>query len=141
LVQLLSRWEALAVRGFNLARTVPGITYTRVEPDEDGFVNAGGGMDISGLFRRKKKTPPKAEEKGRAANRTPALATGAPANPAPPGEREPSYSIDGSRQTLPFGGTAIVSNAQLILSRHSLASRADGELIFVLVPKWTAPPN
>lgn len=142
-VQLLSRWEAIAVRGFNMARTVPGITYTRVEPDEDGFVNTGGGMDLGGLFRRKKKTPPKGEEKGRAAQRSPAPAPApaAPATPATPEEREPSYSSDASRQTLPFAGTAIVSNDQLILSRHPLANPGDGELIFVLVPKWATGAN
>jgi hypothetical protein len=33
-----------------------------VEEDEDGFVNTGGGADIGGLFRRRKKekNPPKA---------------------------------------------------------------------------------
>ena len=98
-------------------------------------------MDLGGLFRRKKKTPPKGEEKGRAARRSPAPATAAPATPATPEEREPSYSIDASRQTLPFAGTAIVSNDQLILSRHPLANPGDGELIFGLVPKWATGAN
>lgn len=135
-VQLLSRWEALAVRGFNLAaRSVPGITYERVEEDEDGFVNTGGGANIGGLFRRKKKEP--APKPAKNAAKPAAGAAPVPAPAAAPGENEPSYQAGTDRQRIQLEGAVLTGSGRPLLSRHPLAERQDGELLFILIPTWS----
>ena len=121
---LLANWEKIALRAFNLARTVPGITYTKVEPDEDGFVNTGGGTDVGGLFRRKKTKV--AAKKG-------APAAAAVANPTAPSEREPSYAAEPAPEIVPLQGQWIGAAGQLLVSRRTLSVGDNpGELYLVV---------
>ena len=121
-VSLLARWEAMAVRGFNLARAVPGVAYERMEEDEDGFVNTGGGSDLGGLFKRKKKDkqPPQKETKpGTVA--------------APAAGREPSYVAETAVETVPMSGEWIGPAGQLLVRRTALAAGDNpGDLYLVL---------
>ena len=120
---LLAGWEKLAVRGFNLARAVPGITYTKAEPDEDGFVNTSGGTDLGGLFRRKKKDPKK----------TGPAPAAAPAGPAPTSEHEPSYSAIRAPEQVPLQGQWIGVAGQLLISRKALSVGADSGDLYLVV--------
>ena len=127
-VQLFSKWEALAVRTFNAARTIPGITYERVEEDEDGFVNTGGTTDLGGLFRRKKKAAPPPPAKAAKGPSKAALASVAPA-----ASGEPEYFSDQVPETVSLSGTWLGAPGDLIVSRHPLvAEPGAGELILVL---------
>lgn len=137
-VQLFSRWEALAVRTFNVVKTVPGITYERVEEDEDGFVNTGGTADLGGLFRRKKKkedakpaTPAKAAKPTKAGKLAGAKTAAAPT--APP-EREPSYYDEQQPAQVVLNGSWIGTGG-LILQRQTLAGGTEaGDFYFVVTP-------
>ncbi len=120
-VSLLARWEAMAVRGFNLARAVPGVAYQKMEEDEDGFVNTGGGTDLGGLFRRKKKDKPSKKETKPAAIAAPAAG------------REPSYSAEAAIETVPMSGEWIGQAGQLLVRRTALAAGDNpGDLYLVL---------
>ena len=120
-VSLLARWEAMAVRGFNLARAVPGVAYEKMEEDEDGFVNTGGGSDLGGLFKRKKKDKPSKKE------------TKPGAVAAPAAGREPSYSAETAVETVPMLGEWIGQAGQLLVRRTALAAGDNpGDLYLVL---------
>ena len=130
-VRLYSKWEALAVRTFNAARTLPGITYERVEEDEDGFVNTGGTTDLGGLFRRKKNPAkpqapaPSKRTKGAAKSNLAAAA------PAPTGE--PEYFSDQVPETVALNGTWLGAPGGVIVQRHPLvAEPGAGDLVFVV---------
>lgn len=127
-VSLLSEWEQLAVRGFNLAAKIPNITYEKVEEDEDGFVNTGGGVDVGGFFRRKKKDRKEPAKK-------PAVVLGA--KPAAAGSaaaaNEPSYLADHAFESAPFKGQWLGPGNALLILRHPLPGGADaGDLYLVL---------
>ena len=129
-VALLARWETIAVRGFNVARNVPGITYEKLEEDEDGFVNTGGGSDFGGLFKRKKKDKP-AGKKG-----SKPLAVSVAAATAPPAEREPSYSAETAVEKVPLRGEWLGMGGQLLITRMPLSLGDNpGDLYLVLQPR------
>jgi hypothetical protein len=135
---LLARWEQLAVRGFNLAATIPGITYTKVEEDEDGFVNTGGGADIGGLFRRRKKekNPPKA-----APAKSPAKGA-APTAPKPsagsPATGEPSYAAEVAQEDLALRGDWLGVGGQLLITRARLTQGDKPGDLYVIFQARTA---
>ena len=125
-VSLLERWEAVAVRGFNVVRKVPGITYEKLEEDEDGFVNTGGGSDFSGLFKRKRKD--KAADKKTS---SPLAVAAAAANA--PREHEPSYSAETAVETVPLHGHWLGTGGQLLITRVPLSvGKNPGDFYLVL---------
>lgn len=133
-VRLYSKWEALAVRTFNAARTLPGITYERVEEDEDGFVNTGGTTDLGGLFRRKKK--PAKPQAPAPSKRTKGAAKSEMAAAAPTPSGEPEYFSDQVPETVPLNGTWLGAPGGVIVQRHPLvAEPGAGDLVFVLTVK------
>jgi hypothetical protein len=93
-----------------------------MEEDEDGFVNTGGGSDLGGLFKRKKKDkqPPQKETKpGTVA--------------APAAGREPSYVAETAVETVPMSGEWIGPAGQLLVRRTALAAGDNpGDLYLVL---------
>jgi hypothetical protein len=112
--QLKAKWESLAVRGFNAASKIPGITYQKTEEDEDGFVNMGKGSDISGLFKKKPKNkPPAASEKA-----------------APD---EPDYLDDPAFEKVSMAGVEMVSPGGMIVTRQRLAATDAVEELFFLI--------
>lgn len=127
-MQLISKWEALAVRTFNAARTIPGITCERVEEDEDGFVNTGGTTDLGGLFRRKRK--PAAPPTAKAAKGAPKAAV---ASAAPQATGEPEYFSDQIAETVLLSGNWLGVPGELIVRRHPLVAEPGArELILAL---------
>ena len=121
-VALLARWETIAVRGFNLAKTVPGITYEKVEEDEDGFVNTGGGTSFGGLFGRKKKDRDVGKKDAKAA-----LTAAA---------HEPDYSAEVATEKVPLHGEWLGTGGPLLITRVPLATGKDpGDLYLVLQPR------
>ncbi len=128
-VTLLATWEKLAVRGFNIARAVPGITYTKVEPDEDGFVNTGGGTDIGGFFRKKK---PKADAKKGNPPANPEASKG-PAAPGITHEREPSYSAEPPPDKIPLQGQWIGPAGQMLVTRRVLSAVENSGDLYLVV--------
>ncbi len=126
---LLATWEKLAVRGFTLAAAVPGITYSKVEPDEDGFVNTGGGTDLGGLFRRRK--PKDAAKKDAPAK--PSKAAKAAVIAAATTEREPSYASEPPPEKIVLQGDWIGFAGQLLVSRREMpAADQSGDLYLVI---------
>ncbi len=125
-VALLATWEKYAVRAFNLARTVPGITYTKTEVDEDGFVNTGGGSDIGGFFKKKKKDP--------GAGKKPAPSDATPAAALP--GNEPSYSAETARERIWLQGAWSGAGSPLLITRVQLSiGDKPGELYLVIQPR------
>ncbi len=100
-VTLLGEWEKFAARGFTLLHAVPGVAYTKVEEDEDGFVSTGGGANLGGLFGRKSKNVGKKEA-------VDAVQTAG---------HEPSYLSDISVDKYPFHGEWLGTGGQLLISR------------------------
>ncbi len=141
-VQLFSRWEALAVRTFNVVKTIPGITYERVEEDEDGFVNTGGSTELGGLFRRKKKkdepksAPPPKTAKAVKADKSGKSATAkVSAEPAAPPEREPSYSDEQQPAQVILNGSWLGAAGHMILQRQALVGGPEaGDFYFIINP-------
>lgn len=143
-VSLLFRWETLALRGFNAARTVPGITYQKMEEDEDGFVNTGGGTDVSRFFKRKNKKekkpgtkvdtgkPPPAAQRGKAAPADPVNPSGAGSGSGV-AEHEPSYLGDDNLERVTLRGEWIGPSGGLLVTRVALKSgQPPGDLYVVL---------
>lgn len=125
-VGLLSRWETYAVRGFNLVKAIPHITYQKMEEDEDGFVNTGGGSTLGGLFGRKKND----QKTGK-----PTVAKLAAAVTAPVGH-EPSYLADSVVEKVPLHGQWQGPTGQLLVTRLPLsAGEKPGELYLVIQPR------
>ncbi len=130
-VRLYSKWEALAVRTFNAARTLPGITYERVEEDEDGFVNIGGTTDLGGLFRRKKN--PAKPQAPAPSKRTKGAAKSGLAATAPGPSGEPEYFSDQVLETVPLDGNWLGAPGGVIVQRQALVTEPSaGDLVFVL---------
>lgn len=130
-VQLYSRWEALAVRAFSAAKTLPGITYDRMEEDEDGFVNTGGTTDFGGLFRRRKTRQKADKPTGGAPGKAPARAAASGSAPQP--KREPDYLDATVMESVALSGQRLCPAGEMIIRRHPLSTEPDaGELILVL---------
>ncbi len=126
---LLATWEKLAVRGFTLAAAVPGITYSKVEPDEDGFVNTGGGTDLGGFFRRRK--PKDAAKKDTPAK--PSKTAKAAVTAAATTEREPSYTSEPPPEKIALQGDWIGFAGQLLVSRREMSvTNPSGDLYLVV---------
>ncbi len=121
-VALLGQWEKFAARGFNILHAVPGVAYEKVEEDEDGFVNTGGGANVGGLFRRKSKPVGKKEA---------AAAVQAAAH-------EPSYLADIAVQKFHFHGEWQGTGGPLLITRAPLSDgsgKDPSDLYLVLQPR------
>ena len=119
-VALLGQWEKFAARGFNILHAVPGVAYEKVEEDEDGFVNTGGGASLSGLFGRKSKPVGKKEA-------AEAVQTAA---------HEPSYLSDIAVEKFHFQGEWLGTGGQLLVTRAPLSVGKDpSDLYIVLQPR------
>jgi hypothetical protein len=113
---LVAAWERLALTAFKAASKVPGLTYQSDVEDEDGFLNSREGIDVSGLFGKKRK---KAE----------------PASAPPPGATgEPSYLGDTARMEVVLSGRRQLADGELLVERLP-SVRPDGKvdtLYFIL---------
>jgi hypothetical protein len=114
---LISAWERVALRAFKAASKVPGITYQSDVEDEDGFLNSREGIDVGGLFgkKRKKAAPEEAPQ--------PQAATG-----------EPSYLGDTARMEVVLSGRRQLADGELFVERLP-SVRPDGKvdtLYFIL---------
>jgi len=114
---ILAQWEKLAVTAFNWASKIPGATYQSQTLDDDGFAGPSGGLDLGGLFGKKKKKG--AEE------------------PAKTGVAiEPSYLMDAGRTELSLEGDELLPDGRAAVFELSRAKGEDPETIYlILYPK------
>jgi hypothetical protein len=110
--QLLFKWESLAVRAFDAASKIPGLAYQKTEEDDDGFVDSGHGMDISGFFRKKPKTPPVDD----------AVSPG-----------EPDYLADTKFEITPLAGQCVTSLGGLIIVRLPIGLPPSSDELFLVI--------
>ncbi len=121
---LLAGWERIALALYKTASKIPGITYESQTEDEDGFVETGSGVNLGGLFKRKKE---------KAAGTAAAAASDGAANPS-----EPSYQEDAARQEIPMRGERLFADREMVVFafRGDRSEREPEAIYLVLQPTF-----
>ncbi len=117
---LLASWEKIALGLYKAASKIPGITYESQTEDEDGFVETGSGVNLGGLFKRKKEK------------------TAGPTAPTGPGgtlqTEEPSYQFDPTRTEISLRGAHLFADREMaVFAFRGDRSERDPETIYLVV--------
>jgi hypothetical protein len=120
--RLFALWEEIAAQAVNAAAAIPGVAYSRVEEDDDGFVNTSGGANLGGLFKKK----PKSGKREALTNAVAAF-------------REPSYLADTAVRAVPFSGLSLLRLGGIAYSRAPEPAGDGKSELFLLVEVRSLP--
>ncbi|MBM3879973.1 MAG: hypothetical protein FJ387_09675 [Verrucomicrobia bacterium] len=126
--QLLAKWEQYAVAVHSAFAKVPGVVYESQTEDEDGFVTGGGGgLNLGGLFRKRRRTDavPGAVRRGSVAGPSQAG--------SPLVTDEPSYQAEAERSEITLAGEQWLADGALGVWAYPVQSAGSAAEVFYLV--------